>query len=279
MPEKNNMQKVLITGCSYSVNNTQSGWQESNLCNTYHSMLQTKRGWHITNRAMGGCSNREIAQRTIDSCLAEHYDFCVVQWSSLHRFWIYESECNIDDETQILPSVCGKLTAGNAPHILKKILMTHYLNDYMALKHWLHDQVALQSFLDQRRIRHIFIKGFYNYVPELEILAQQWPKEHILDLQIPDSIKLMLQFDNNPNRYLHADSGHHYLHCRLSALIRAYLAIDKSHCIGYNQSDMIYGLDTILERDTADDGSHPGRIVNAALSAAILNHVDQRQTH
>lgn len=265
------MQKVLITGCSFSVNNTQSGWQESNLCNTYHNMLQTNRsGWHITNRAIGGCSNREIAQRTIDSCLAEHYDFCVVQWSSLHRFWIYESECNIDDETQILPKVCGKLTVGNAPHILEKTLMAHYLNDYMALKHWLQDQVALQSFLEQRQIRYIFVRGFQNYVPELELLTHQWPKEHISDLQIPDPIKIMLQFDHNPNDYLH---------CKLSGLIRAYLAIDKSHCIGYNQSDMIYGLDPILEQDRADDGSHPGRIVNAALSAAILSHIDQRQPH
>jgi hypothetical protein len=259
------IQKVLIAGCSFSAANTQSGWREQNLHNTYHHMLQAQRDWKIHNCAIGGCSNKEITYRTIENCLSEHFDLCIIQWSSLHRLWFYEADLNIDDETQILPNVCGRITAGDVPKMIHESIIAHYLNDYMALKHWLYDQLMLQSFLNQRGIRYIFVKGFPNYVPELEILTQQWPQHCIPDLDIPDAIKCMLHFDINPDDFL-------YL--KLARLIQAYSAIDKNHCIGYTQSSMIYGLHTILSRDYADDSKHPGRAVNTALSSAILEHLE-----
>jgi len=262
-----NIQKVLITGCSYSANNEQSGWKENNLDKTYHGIIEAKTGWKITNRAMGGCSNREIAQRTVENCLSDHYDFCIVQWSSLHRFWLYEELNNVDDETQILPSAKGRMTVGNAPYTIEKLLVSHYLNDYMALKHWLHDQIMIQSFLNKNCIPYVFVRGSINYIPELETLAEQWPKDNIPSLNIPSCIKDLLNFDDNSDDYLYK---------KLSSLILAYLSIDKSNCIGYNRIETIYGLDPTLVRDYADDGAHPGHLVNTAISNAILHYIEKK---
>jgi hypothetical protein len=258
--------KVLITGCSFSANNTQSGWREENLHKTYHGILEEITDWKITNQAIGGCSNREIAQQTVESCLTGRYDLCIVQWSSLDRLWLYEADSNIDDFTQIVPRVTGKTTVGNAPHTINKLIVAHYMNHYMALKHWLHDQVMLQSFLKERCIPYIFLRGFDNFISELEMLAKQWPVDKISDLNIPPKIKHMLNFDSNPDDYLYK---------KLSSLILAYLSIDKCNCIGYNQSSKIYGLDPTFARDYADDNEHPGYLTNTQLSKNILDHINK----
>ena len=264
----NLFKKVLITGCSYSENNTQSGWKRENLHKTFHNILEGITDWKITNQAVGGCSNREIIQRTVESCLTEQYDLCIVQWSSLHRLWLYEADSNIDNFTQILPQVCGHISAGNAPHTINKLIVAHYMNHYMALKHWLHDQIVLQSFLKERGIPYVFVRGFANFIPELEIIANQWPKDKISDLDIPAGIKLMLNVDDNPDDYLYK---------KLSSLMLAYLSIDKSNCIGYNQSSMIYGFDPAsMQLDYADDGIHPGYLINTEISKIILNHVTKK---
>jgi hypothetical protein len=263
----NLFEKVLITGCSYSVNNTQSGWKEENLHKTYHSILENITNWKINNQAIGGCSNREIVQRTVEHCLNQSYDFCIIQWSSLHRLWLYEADSNIDDYTQILPKVCGIMSVGDAPHTVNKLLVAYYMNHYMELKHWLHDQAMLQSFLKERCIPYVFVRGFTNFIPELEMLAEQWPKDKISDLEIPQQIKLILNFDSNPDDYLYK---------KLSSLMSAYLSIDKSNCIGYNQSSMIYGFDPAYTHlDYADDGRHPGHLINTKISKTILNHIEK----
>ena len=39
---------------------------------------------------------------------------------------------------------------------------------------------------------------------------------------------------------------------------------------------MIYGFDTAYtQRDYADDGEHPGQLVNAEISKTILNHMEK----
>ena len=264
----NSFKKVLITGCSLSANNTQSGWKKENLHKTFHNILEGTTDWKITNQAHGGCSNREIAQRTVESCLTEQYDLCIVQWSSLHRLWLYEANSNIDNFTQILPDVVGQLSAGNAPYTINKLIVAYYMNHYMALKHWCHDQAMLQSFLKERGIPYVFLRGFENFIPELEILADQWPKDKISDLDIPPGIKLMLNFDDSPDDYLYK---------KLSSLMLAYLAIDKSNCIGYNQSLMIYGIDpACMQPDYADDGIHPGYLINTEISKIILNFITKK---
>lgn len=261
------IQKVLITGCSYSADAIQAGWKKENSHKTYPKILESRTGWQIDNRAIGGCSNREIFQRTIEHCLENQYDLCIVQWSSLHRLWLYEADHNIDDWTQILPTVTGKLTAGDAPHKIEKLIVSHYLNAYIALKHWLHDQVVLQYFFQNNKIPFIFLRGHQNYISDLASLDEQWPKDSIAELDIPKEIKNILNFDSNPDDYLYQ---------KLLRLMLAYRDIDKSNCIGYNRNSMIYGLPPTFKRDYADDGKHPGYSINFAISTVILEHVTKR---
>lgn len=257
------IRKVLITGCSFSNGSDQSGWLEHNLYNHYSKILEKQTSWNITNRAIGGCSNREISLRTMENCLLESYDFCIIQWSALHRYWLYESENNVDNETQILPRVCGWGNKDSAL-TLSKIMVSRYLNDYMALKHWLSDQVMLQTFLQQKNIRYVFVRGFPNYIHSLEKISQQGLFNSIPEIDIPNDIKTMLNFDDNPDDYLFK---------KLSALMTIYESIDKSCCIGYNSNDNIYGIDKeIYQNDHADDGIHPGKMTNAFLVESILEY-------
>ena len=256
--------KVLITGCSYSAKTPeQTGWLEENFHHHYSKILENTPGWNITNCAIGGCSNTEISLRTIENCLRDHYDFCIIQWSSLHRYWFYESENNVDNETQLLPRVCGWGDVQSAS-IMSKIIVSKYLNDYMSLKHWLLNQVFLQTFLNQNKIKYVFIRGFPNHIHDLEIISQQGSFDSIPKLHIPPAIKKMLHFDNNPDDYLFD---------KLSSLMTIYHSIDKSCCIGYNINDNTYGLpNNAYENDFADDGSHPGKMHNSFLVELILNH-------
>lgn len=259
--------KILITGCSFSAETTQSGWKEENLHKTYSKMLERATGWQVDNQAIGGCSNREIFQRTISSCLQNQYEFVVVQWSELHRLWVYEAKDNVDDKTCILPYVNGINNHGDVPNLLKKIIVSCYLNDYMALQHWLHDQIALECFLKKNNLPYVFVRAFSNFVPELEHLVSQWSESTTLKLEyldIPKPIKNMLNLDNNPDYYLHEN---------LSRLILAYQEIDKSNCIGYNLSGTVYGLDPNFKQDYADDNVHPGQSVNQLIMKNILDHI------
>lgn len=257
------IRKVLITGCSFSSGSDQSGWLQHNLHNHYSKILENANGWNITNRAIGGCSNREISLRTIENCLLESYDFCIIQWSTLHRYWFYESDNNIDNETQILPKVCGWGDKDSAS-MVSKIIVSRYLNDYMALKHWLLDQVSLQAFLREKNIRYVFVRGSPNHIHNLEIINQQGPFKAIPEIKIPDAVKKILDFDNNPD-----DS----LFNKISTLMTIYRSIDKSCCIGYNSNNGIYGLDKeTYQNDYADDGIHPGKKSNVFLSKSILDY-------
>jgi len=255
------IRKVLITGCSFSNGSDQSGWLEKNLHNHYSKLLEKETLWSITNRAIGGCSNREISLRTLENCMLESYDFCIIQWSSLHRYWFYESENNVDNETQILPQVCG-WGDKNSASTMSKIVVSRYLNDYMALKHWLLDQVFLQTFLNQKNIRYVFVRGFPNLIHDLEKISQQGSFDSIPEIDIPDAIKKILNFDNNPDDYLFK---------KLSSLMAIYQSIDKSCCIGYNNNNNIYGIAKgTYQDDYADDGMHPGKMSNAFLFESIL---------
>lgn len=261
------IQNVLITGCSYSANFPDSGWCQHNQHKHYSKILENTHQWQITNQAIGGCSNREIALRTTQHCLDQSYDLCIVQWSSLHRLWVYEADSNVDNWTIILPKVCGWGDHSTASE-LSKLFATNYLNNYMALKHWLLDQVMLQSYLREHKINYVFVRGFSNYVPELEILCQKQPFDTIPEIQVPDQLKEILNFDNNPNDYLYK---------KLLSILTAYNSIDKDHCIGYTTNSGIYGLpDHCYQNDLADDNMHPGEIKNLFLANAITDYCNNK---
>ena len=258
-------ENVLISGCSFS-SDDHSGWSSEHMHKHYPNILRRKTGWNIDNIAIGGCSNNEILLRTTEHCIKNKPDLCIIQWSSLHRFWVYESNNNIDEATRILPSVCGRNSQNKNANLLHKILIANYLNNYVDLKHWLEYQILLQSFLKSENIPYIFLKGFNNYIAELEFIVSQYPFNNIPDIKIPQSIRDMLHFDQNPD-YVLLD--------KLLTLVELYIKIDKNNCLGYNCNDTEYGLDYNFRdhNDYADDGRHPGEKTNLLLADKILQHL------
>jgi len=265
---------ILISGCSFSANNEQSGWKKKNLYKQYSNILNSHKNISVNNIAIGGCSNKEIFYRTIDEITKTQYDFCIVQWSSLHRLWLYESENNIDDESQILPFVSGKITHKDEATQLHKIITSYYSNSYVALKHWLLDQISLQNFFEKNNIKYVFLRGFPNYADKLEEICKKESlyKNQILKpiskVFIPDPIKNILCFDDNPDYYLQE---------KIQNLLTLYTNIDKRFCIGYNTNTNRYGLDVDtyeLENDLADDGMHPGEKTNQIIANKLLKIID-----
>lgn len=266
---------ILVAGCSYSVDNIQSGiWKEKNLHKHYSNILSNMENIIVDNIAIGGCSNKEIFYRTSEKCFDRKYDFCIVQWSQLHRFWVYESDNNIDDGTQILPRVCGKMTDKSPAQKLHKIMTSYYLNSFVALKHWLIDQIMLQNFFQRNKIDYVFLRGFRNHIVGLEKIIKQNPFtknkniKPISTLSIPDDIKKILHFDQNPD---------HYLEQKLKDLLSLYCQIDKTFCIGYNENIQTYGIDKKvcdLDNDFADDNQHPGEKTNYLIAEKILKRIE-----
>lgn len=258
---------VLISGCSFSAEE-HSGWLEKNKHFHYPNVLKAETDWNITNVALAGCCNREIALRTVEACLHQKPDLALVQWTNLNRAWVYE-EGTVDDYTILLPgAVTGKVTDSYLANEFHKIWVSSYQNYYMFLKHWLEDQILLQTFFQHNNIQYAFVRGFPNFVSELEHLVTQLPAVDISRLDIHASIKNMLHFDNNPDDYLLK---------KLLTLIELYLKIDKAQCIGYNNSSSCYGLVYNYKEisDVADDGSHPGKLANRSIADQILDFVKE----
>lgn len=260
---------ILIAGCSFSAFSEQSGWAYENLDNHYHSKILDATDSKITNIAIGGSSNFEIFQRTIENCIELlDIDFCIIQWSSLQRLWVYEAENNIDDFTQILPRVTGRNSDKKIANDLHKIFVNNYLNDYMALKQWLILQNSLQNFFKQQQIKYVFTRGFENYISDIEELVDQMPFKCIPEVNIPNSLKTILNFDDNPDDYLYK---------KISTLLKLYVSIDKDNCLGYNSSKNTYGFDFDFRdiKDFADDNAHPGKITNSLIADCLLKHIDR----
>jgi len=263
------IKNVLICGCSYSAPNTQSGWKKENLHNVWTNILAKNTDWQIDNFAVGGCTNYEISMRAIENITKKSYDLCIIQWTSLHRLWVYEAENNIDNPTQILPNPRGwnvdsgpDNNSSNAKE-LHKLYISNYLNTYVALKHWFYYHQILQNLLPNI----IFINGINHLVSDLEMLVEQpWNHLPINKLNIPSTIKHILNFDNNPDDYLKE---------KLNTLIMAYKSIDQTKTIGYNKSKLIYGMPDSILYDKADDGMHPGKYVNQYIAEKVLEKVEK----
>jgi hypothetical protein len=260
---------LVIAGCSFSSPvPSESGWNKENTHLQYTNIVSEHLNCTTTNVAIGGCSNREIFTRTVEACVTNETDACIVQWSALDRLWLYE-DTTVDDYTQITPAVRGRLSFPESANSINKHFVSHYQNNYMFLKHWLIDQITLQSFLKQNRIPYVFVRAFKSFVAELEHLSKQDLKDGIPGLDIPDTIKTMLDFDNNPDSYLFD---------KLTVLLSLYSKIDKSKCVGYNSIDSMYGLDYNYKNinDVADDGVHPGKITNRNVASQILENLNEQ---
>jgi hypothetical protein len=223
----------------------------------HYTGILKKYGHNITNIAHGGCSNLEIFYRTTEQ-VTQHYnqfDCVIVQWSSLHRLWLYEGANNVDDTTIILPNLCGHISNQKVANSIHKLYVGNYLNSYVELKHWLLLMVSLQKQIKFHKLNYIFSFGFENYLDSLNLFKHKT----ITDINdIPSSLKNLLDFDNRSDDYILT---------KLNELISLYSMIDFDKCL--------LDLDSFYNNivDMSDDNIHPGKESNERWATAILGRL------
>jgi len=245
---------TLVSGCSHSES---SGFNQSNIDLLYVNILKKKTNWVIDNIAIGGMSNNEIFFRTLEYCATHRPKRCIVQWSSLHRLWLYERENNVDDFAIIMPRVTGFLSDKTAANQLEKIIVSQFCNDYVEVKHLLLKMIALQNFFKHNQIDYLFVNGFQNFITDIHNLSKI-EITSLADIILPAEIKRMLNFDNNPD---------YYIINKLNILTDLYKQLDQSSCLDFG--NFYFGSEAL---DLADDNKHWGKKCNQLWANRILKH-------
>ena len=154
--------KLLSVGCSFTAH---SGFVQ-NIHKHWLPQFAKKHNFELTNLGLPGCSNAEIFFRTVEEIsTCTDYDFVTVQWTSLHRLWVYHNEKNIDDYTMVNGTGIGGLHS-DSDHVkmYQKLHHGYFGNEYVALKQWLLYTIALEDFLKSRGLKFVFIRGTENYL-------------------------------------------------------------------------------------------------------------------
>jgi hypothetical protein len=248
--------RFILVGCSHTAN---SGF-DKNIDKHYVNLLHTGTQRKIINLAIGGMSNNEIFNRIVEYVLnntIDQDDIVIVQWSDLHRLWVYESDNNVDDYTQITPVVCGNgdLSIAEKYH---RLYVSRYNNQYMHLKHWLIKMIILQQFFWSKDIRYLFVAGFDNLLSDLDVFRGQ-QITNLQDTSISTNLQKILDFGNRPDCYIIE---------KINAILNLYNQLDFAHCLKFGEFS--FGR---VQLDLADDGYHYGAQTNAIWAREILSHL------
>ena len=244
------MARVLFVGCSFTAN---CGFIPENQ-SRYHwpHLFCQSTGYQQTNLAIGGMSNNEIFLRTAAELATNSYDLVIVMWSQVGRHWVYDSNQNIDDFTIINN---GERTGLNADSDYvkhyTKLHYSHFNNAYVNTKHWLLQCLALEKMLKYNNTPYVFIKGFDNYITELNNTSYTDRFSNI------NKLKPMLDFDNRPD---------YYIIQKLNVLKQLVVAQDQARWL--NLHDLSFFN---MTTDVADDKLHPGPDTNRLLANNLIN--------
>jgi hypothetical protein len=83
------MAMIYFGGCSITMGAGYPTQQQDP--GIYSNLVATAMRSHADNQAEGGSSNHKIFLRTAKALLDRHHDAYFVQWSALHRHWVYPS--------------------------------------------------------------------------------------------------------------------------------------------------------------------------------------------
>lgn len=238
--------KIFIAGCSFSAEN---GFFKENLRYTWPNVLAKELSARLVNVAHSGQPNLEIFNKTVEAITNDQtYDLAIIQWSGFDRRWVYPAENNIDQPISITP---GMVFGAESTNIQASDLETYskfhytYLNNmYINFKNWMMQILSLHSFLLQKKIPYIFLKGFENLISDVQKINLS------IDLEsgIPCSIKAMINFKNNSDEQILKKINE----------ITFLLAEVKKTTTWVNLESEAFNEFTKF--DCADDGKHPGII-------------------
>lgn len=248
---------ILIAGDSISAN---CGFTLENEEKYQFRNVLRRNGVEVTDVSVDGCSNLEIMYRAIEGTTGSTHDLTVVQWSSLHRVWMYSDYNNLESPTIIYPVDTDANSIDpldKAALAISKNYEMHFLNVYMAFKHWLLQIISLQSYFKANDIRYVFVNGFVNYLPEVIKLTETgFPLLHTPS----EGIKMMFDIENQPDEVLNN---------ALQKLDKLIKQIDQDNFIGFPD----YAIQT-SKLDAADDGKHPGPKTNEYIANILLEYIN-----
>ena len=255
------MQKlqILVVGCSFTAN---CGFNDQNRLK-YHwpVLLSNHYSAEVVNVGIGGSSNDEIFQRTIQLITKNVFDIVVVMWSSLGRKWVYYSDQNIDDFTSINgpDNIVGLRPKSAEIQQYAKLHYAYFNNQYIDLKFWLGQIIALHGLLDFLNIKHVFIKGFDNWVDDFNKVKHNSQGF----VNISSKLKNILNFDNNPEDRINQ---------KIQEIKNLFPDNNLINWVNFNGPSF-----NSLAIDAADDGSHPGPESNYKLFRLLVDHIDQQE--
>jgi hypothetical protein len=255
--------KLLSIGCSFTAH---SGFDQ-NIHKHWLSQFAKNNNFETTNLGLPGCSNAEIFFRTVEAISkCADYDFVTVQWTSLHRLWVYHNDKNIDDYTMVNGTGIGGLHS-DSDHVktYQKIHHGYFGNQYVALKQWLLYTIALEVFLKSQNLKFVFILGAQNYldtIPKISYNKDTGFENTVL--KIVDDIATY--FDDMFDTKNNADD------LIIEKLSDIQNLIKQSQCLTWLNFDSKPFTKLGPDDDRADDNSHPGPIANKNLCKQLTDY-------
>jgi hypothetical protein len=249
---------ILFAGCS---NTATSGFTPENQPR-YHwpHLLSQHYSCEHKNIAVGGMSNEEIFLRTVEEVTNNHYDLVIVQWTEIAREWVYFSDGNVDEWTNLSYAIPSGLNESDANiQLYAKLHYAYFNNMYMKIKKWVLLTLALENVLKSKGIPFIFFKGFGNYIEEFQ---QAEYKDGQGFTNLSDELKSMLDFKNRPDFYINK---------KLYVIKKLIDSMDNDKWIGLNSFS--YNGNAV---DLADDGDHAGPVSNQNLFLKLVEHIDSK---
>lgn len=262
--------KLLSVGCSFTAH---SGFDQ-NIHKHWLPQFAKKYNFELTNLGLPGCSNAEIFFRTVEAIsTCADYDFVTVQWTSLHRLWVYHNDKNIDDYTMVNATGIGGLHSGSDHvKIYQKLHHGYFGNEYVALKQWLLYTIALEVFLKSRNLKFVFIRGTENYldtIPKISYNKNTGFENSVLKPAQTDTIgkdDTTTYFDDMFDTKNNTDV------LVLEKLSDIQNLIKQSQCLTWLNFDSKPFTKIGPVDDRADDNSHPGPIANKNLFNQLTDY-------
>ena len=250
--------RILYAGCS---NTATSGFTPENqpLYHWPHLLSQHYICDH-KNIAIGGMSNEEIFLRTVEEVTNNQYDLVVVQWTEIAREWVYFSDGNIDEWTNLsYASPAGFRESDSNAQLYAKLHYAYFDNMYMKIKKWVLLTLALEGTLKSQGIPFIFFKGFGNYIKEFQQAEYNETQGFV---NLAKELKPILDFEHRPDFYIKN---------KLYVIKKLIDAMDENVWIGLNSFS--YNGNAV---DLADDGDHAGPVSNQNLFLKLVEHIDSK---
>lgn len=154
---------------------------------SHYANLIANKGHSITNLSVGGQNNKKIAHKVCMALLTtpNFYDLIIIQWSALFRLSLNQSNTVYENSYNFTQT---------EPREFKSFWKTwnkHFTHPRIEVVEFLTQIYLLENFLKSQPIPYVFVKGFENFLSDLQVgnwrLTSKLFKDTVLHVdQLPD---------------------------------------------------------------------------------------------